>query len=290
MKVHRRQRRSFVSWGTGSIRELPAHRNAGLEIVYISSGHLRWRIENRVYNPKPGSVFFTFPWELHGSVDEFEPGHRWDFVVLRIRRNASVRKWTLPADFGFSASASRQLLCRLVRSPHRCLPAGKRLQWLLPSLQQELAAPQGGNQSMALTLTKAVLLELDRIVAQAPLKTSQRGSPRPKGCKKLFKRLHEDYASSWSLEAMSSILGLGRTRLSQVVREWTGDSPIEYLNRLRIGKSQELLRLPDRSITDIAFACGFQTSQYFARTFKQLTGRTPRAYRANWRKTQPMKS
>ena len=79
---------------------------------------------------------------------------------------------------------------------------------------------------------------------------------------------------------MSQITGLGRTRLSQLIKERTGDSPIIHLNRLRIRKAQELLRHTGQSVTEIAFACGFQSSQYFARTFKQLTGgRTPRGYR-----------
>ncbi len=79
---------------------------------------------------------------------------------------------------------------------------------------------------------------------------------------------------------MSQTAGLGRTRLSQLIKERTGDSPIIYLNRLRIRKAQELLRRTEQSVTEIAFACGFQSSQYFARTFKHLTGgRTPRGYR-----------
>ena len=83
---------------------------------------------------------------------------------------------------------------------------------------------------------------------------------------------------------MSQTAGLGRTRLSQLIKERTGDSPIMYLNRLRIRKAQELLRETRQSITEIAFACGFQSSQYFARTFKHLTGKTPRDYRSSWQK------
>ena len=90
---------------------------------------------------------------------------------------------------------------------------------------------------------------------------------------------------------MSQITGLGRTRLSQLIKERTGDSPIIYLNRLRIRKAQELLRETGQSITEIAFACGFQSSQYFARTFKHLTGgRTPRDYRSSLEKKVPLRS
>jgi len=270
----------FPLWGSGSIWELPPHRNAGLEIVYVAQGHLRWQIENRVYEPGPGSVFYTFPWELHGSLEEFEPGHRWDFVVLKILGRFPSRRLTLPPAFGFATAESHRLLNRLARSPHRSLAAGERLKWLLPALQKELSSPRGANLSMAVTLGKAVLLDLDRIVAEATSKQVTFAARRSDPCEKLLRRLHSDYASAWSLSAMSQITGLGRTRLSQLIKERTGDSPIIHLNRLRIRKAQELLRHTGQSVTEIAFACGFQSSQYFARTFKQLTGgRTPRGYR-----------
>src|ERR1700678_1382016 len=103
MKSHDQRLRSlFPEWGSGSVRELPPHRNAGLEIVYVSQGHLRWQIENRVFEPGPGSVFYTFPWELHGSVDEFEPSHHWDFVILSIVGDQPSRPWAPSAAFGLT--------------------------------------------------------------------------------------------------------------------------------------------------------------------------------------------
>lgn len=274
------QRSLFPEWGSGSLRELPPHRNAGLEIVYVSRGRLRWRIEDRVYELGPGSVFYTFPWELHGSIDEFEPGHRWDYVVLKITGNRSSQRWNLPPALGLAPVESRRLLNRLMRSPHRSLAAGERLKWLLPALQKELAASRGASLTMATTLGKAVLLELDRMVAQAALTPPAGFERRPDPCKTLLRRLQSDYAETWNLKSMSQAMHLGRTRLGQLIKERTGDSPMVHLNRLRIGKAREFLRQTDRSITEIAFNCGFRSSQYFARAFKQLTGRTPGSYRA----------
>jgi hypothetical protein len=90
----------FFSWGSGSTRELPLHRNAGLEIVYFSRGRLRWWIEDRVYEPGPLPRLLHLSLELHGSVDEFEPGHRLDFVVLTILGGRSPRDLALPPSFG----------------------------------------------------------------------------------------------------------------------------------------------------------------------------------------------
>jgi AraC family L-rhamnose operon regulatory protein RhaS len=59
----------------------------------------------------------------------------------------------------------------------------------------------------------------------------------------------------------------------------TGDTPITYLNRLRVRHADQLLKTTDHSITDIAFECGFQSSQYFATVYRQFTGKNPGASR-----------
>lgn len=49
--------------------------------------------------------------------------------------------------------------------------------------------------------------------------------------------------------------------------------------RTRIQHAQELLKQPQRSITDVAFAVGFDDSNDFTRQFKKYVHVTPREYR-----------
>jgi AraC family L-rhamnose operon regulatory protein RhaS len=57
-------------------------------------------------------------------------------------------------------------------------------------------------------------------------------------------------------------------------------TPIQYLNFYRIEMAADLLKNnPDLTVTKTAFACGFNSSQYFATAFKQQKGCTPRKYR-----------
>jgi AraC-like DNA-binding protein/quercetin dioxygenase-like cupin family protein len=64
-------------------------------------------------------------------------------------------------------------------------------------------------------------------------------------------------------------------------REATGYSPIDYVIRARIRRARELLvaRPPGLSITEIAFRCGFQDSNYFSRQFRRFMSTSPRSYR-----------
>ena len=62
-----------------------------------------------------------------------------------------------------------------------------------------------------------------------------------------------------------------------------GTTPIQYVKQLRIQKAAELLASTDQRIADIGAACGFQEMSYFAKTFRELKGRTPSRYRAEAR-------
>ena len=59
----------------------------------------------------------------------------------------------------------------------------------------------------------------------------------------------------------------------------TGQTPIEYLNGLRISRAKELLSCTDMSISDIAETCGFSNSFYFSNTFRKHTEFSPSEYR-----------
>ncbi len=53
----------------------------------------------------------------------------------------------------------------------------------------------------------------------------------------------------------------------------------EYLNRVRLGRAQRLLRHTGLGIGEIAFAVGFEEASYFNRRFREATGQTPTEFR-----------
>lgn len=63
-------------------------------------------------------------------------------------------------------------------------------------------------------------------------------------------------------------------------KEVTGINFVEYVARERFAKASGLLREADLRVSEIAFACGFQSLSQFNRVFKRLSGESPTAYRA----------
>jgi transcriptional regulator GlxA family with amidase domain len=82
---------------------------------------------------------------------------------------------------------------------------------------------------------------------------------------------------------MAEIARLSRTNLLINFRQATGRSPVEFLIGLRIEAAKRLLRQGDLGMTEIALETGFGDSNYFARKFRESTGRTPTEYRQRQR-------
>lgn len=60
-----------------------------------------------------------------------------------------------------------------------------------------------------------------------------------------------------------------------------GETPGEYVVRLRLEKSANLLELTNSSVTEIALQCGFTSSSVFARSFKDYFGISATQWRKN---------
>ncbi len=91
--------------------------------------------------------------------------------------------------------------------------------------------------------------------------------------------LENDFSKDWKLEELQNIAHMSRSNLMRVFRKATGQTPIEYLVRLRIQRAMELLRNTDLNITEIALETGFNDSNYFTRQFKRINGSAPTAFR-----------
>ncbi len=88
-----------------------------------------------------------------------------------------------------------------------------------------------------------------------------------------------NYTKFITVEELAELVGLSESYFTSCFKKIAGSSPIEYVLQMRINHSKELLMETDWSVGQIASACGFSSSQYFARLFKKKTGLTPTMFR-----------
>ncbi|MBP1994423.1 response regulator transcription factor [Paenibacillus eucommiae] len=91
--------------------------------------------------------------------------------------------------------------------------------------------------------------------------------------------IHENYARNMHLQMLSDILYIHPNYLSKLFKEKTGVNFIDYLTRVRIEKSKELIKDVNLKIYEIAEMTGFSNAKYFSSTFKALVGLSPREYK-----------
>ncbi len=58
-------------------------------------------------------------------------------------------------------------------------------------------------------------------------------------------------------------------------RRSTGYTVVRYVNHLRCGEAERLLRTGSCTVSEAARACGFENLSYFTRTFRAITGKKP---------------
>lgn len=97
---------------------------------------------------------------------------------------------------------------------------------------------------------------------------------------KLIQYIQLHYYYQITVTDMAAYVGLNRSYLSKIFKEYTGSSPQEYLLDFRIGRAKVMLRETSLPIFEVAYSCGFVNLPYFTTQFKKRTGVSPKVYRA----------
>jgi AraC-like DNA-binding protein len=126
---------------------------------------------------------------------------------------------------------------------------------------------------------RAKLLELIVYLSRAYTKTDTTEAHALLRVGNVIGAIENNFSKDWKLDELLEIAHMSRSNLMRIFRNATGQTPIDYLIRLRIQKALDMLRNTDQSITEIAFEIGFNDSNYFTRCFRKIMGQTPRQYR-----------
>jgi transcriptional regulator GlxA family with amidase domain len=87
------------------------------------------------------------------------------------------------------------------------------------------------------------------------------------------------YAEPLGVPELAGIAGMSAAHFIRSFRAAFGETPHRYLQRRRVERSMFLLRETERSVTDICFEVGFNSLGTFSRTFREIVGESPLAFR-----------
>ena len=87
------------------------------------------------------------------------------------------------------------------------------------------------------------------------------------------------YERSYSLDELENSFSISKYRLCREFSHYFGESPIQYLNRVRIANSKILLQNTNLKIHEIGAKVGIENTNHFINLFKRQEGITPLMYR-----------
>jgi AraC-like DNA-binding protein len=243
-----------------------AHRGA-YEICYIVHGGVDWWAGDEVHEVGPGDVYITRPDEWHGGMDAMMHPNELYWVQVHIPPAGLP-----PAEAEAMARDFDQM--KLRRFPGR------------PSIKDAFARLLAVHQApgtYATTLARAALYELLATVVQcyadhARLLRDQ-SDAQSAAIRRALRWMAKHLAEDYSIDEAAGTAGLSISHFHERFFAEVGFTPADHRARARVAAAKQSLRAGEMSITEIAMAVGFSTSQYFATVFKNLTGMAPREYR-----------
>jgi AraC-like DNA-binding protein len=93
--------------------------------------------------------------------------------------------------------------------------------------------------------------------------------------------LRDRFYATFDIELQEVVnnLATNRTYLFEALKAVTGQSPMDFINVIRLEEAKRLLEYSDLTIETLASDCGFRTSRTFYRQFKEHYRITPSEYR-----------
>lgn len=85
--------------------------------------------------------------------------------------------------------------------------------------------------------------------------------------------------SDFNVDAFAAQMGMGRTVFFRKMKQVTGCSPKEYINKKRVHHAAYLITTTSKTIAEIAMAVGFNDPLYFSRAFKSEYKCSPKEWR-----------
>lgn len=120
--------------------------------------------------------------------------------------------------------------------------------------------------------------ELLILLARSQSKTQSTTAKSP--VERTVAYIRENYMTEISLPMLAKLHAITPDHLSRTFKKETGYGISEYLTLVRLQKAEFMLKNePGRTVSEIAFACGFNDSNYFSDKFKKIYGVTPSSVR-----------
>jgi AraC-like DNA-binding protein/mannose-6-phosphate isomerase-like protein (cupin superfamily) len=253
-----------------------------LEVIIVNHGEADVMVDDQMIHLTPGQGVFINQNVLHAIHPYGES------------RNCSLYSLTFHPDFLFDSRSNlaHKYLTPIINSPElktffldEADPAKENLLDLINDVIAANAVKAFGYE----LVTRAKLYQFWlQFMQNVNVEPSDRPKPPPVlsldeiRVKEAIRYVEEHYASPITLDALATTIHISKSECCRCFKRTLKLTPIEYVMRFRIFAAARLMHNNDpsiMSISDLAFAVGFNSVSYFNKTFRKYLNQTPTEYR-----------
>lgn len=248
---------------------IPWHWHEGLEIVYLKSGKMKWKLPNEKLYLKEGEAAVINSNVLHYAVaDPVCELHSMVFSPLLV--GGSVESVFSVKYMGPLTS------CGLFEAERLGVTARNHFIKAFDSLAQEASNYEFTVREELSNICLELYKKYQHVIEDA----SEEGGEDAARIRKMLDYIHNHYGEKITLDQIARTADIGKRECLRCFQRVIQTSPIQYLLNYRINQGASmLLRNQGCSISEISGQCGFESAGNFAQVFKKNFGCTPREYR-----------
>ncbi|MBR2381512.1 MAG: helix-turn-helix transcriptional regulator [Clostridia bacterium] len=229
------------------------HNHLGIEIYYMREGKCHYFINDKSYDIISGDIILVPKGALHGTSYGSKPCTR-----LLINFDDSI--------------ISKEVLegIRNIEYLYRNPQTISNIDRIFDAIESEYLRADSLSGAALTSITEALLIFI--------IRNQQHKSVHENNTivQSAVKYIQDNYMSTIRLAEVAKMLSVSEEHLSRTFKKEITFGFSEYVTLIRLQKAEHMLKNePSRAITEVAYACGFNDSNYFSYKFKKAYGVTP---------------
>jgi AraC-like DNA-binding protein len=254
--------------------ESPYHDHDFTELTYILSGKGKYIVNDNIYDVEAGDVIMCNPGVKHTN-------------IIVNPKEPTVEFFAGFSDFHFKNMPPNFIL---LKDNDYILHTSSETKQKISKHCYEMIAENESAQVGKYFMLKAHLIQILLLIVRETVEietTGQKGYNfesynKSYAVKEIINYLNENYEKKISLDQIAHNMYLSPVYISKIFKEETGESPINYLIKIRLEKAIDiLLNSENGSIKSIANQVGYDDVYHFSKLFKKYYGVSPLYYKKN---------
>lgn len=248
---------------------MPLHWHREMEVIRVLTGRLTLFVNNEAFVLNAGDCAIIPSGALHRGEPE---NSSYDCAVFDISMIASRKSGRARELAQYLMSSSREIY-------PLCPDANRAISELL-----DIAAEKQEffEFKVIALLSEIAYLIYTRALSEEEHRESEKIARRRAVMTLLIDKIEKEYTNRITLADLAEQAQMNEKYLCRFFKEYTGQTPIDYINRLRIDRACYEMSIGGLNVTEAAFECGFNELSYFSKVFKRYKGVSPGDYRKRY--------